>query len=818
MAKSSYFDVNKSTATAAHMNMLRVGPAKECDPTDPPSTPKPVLTDNVETPDTVYKDKVTEIDKRVQDFVEDNKFFPSITEIVFYVSKLRYSDTTLEMRMKETSIFTGFRWTSSIDAIVRMSDENFEVKDADPRVMKLLFQNAEYFGARAWLPIDVDNATHREYNLFNPSGTIYHAIMKPGSYSSGMKDLIDYYALGAKIYLIKERRTRNVLMLGLVYDFMAFVSHRIRDTTNSRIKLRAHRLVFAERLREITQDKSYEHLFMLTRIFLAILGSIRPPPYTHQDMEPQTVRPYDRMIASQYQTESEYESLSAAESDTGISIDEAKRLIHEDETWSDTEADTPSPSARNRRIRSTRGMETTPTNINKYTVRPYNIKTFPNTPVVVQPTPRKRKSTRFEEDTPTPSPPKKIPIRETIEPPPYSPPYGFNLMHPRYKNRINPAVREDRPVIGISQDPSSNSAIVASKKETVKKAVTTTLRPYTKSGSAPWKSFATRDSSTAYAPAPSASASAPSRPSPTDWLAPPPPTTSRSSSSNDPARYRSSSSSASAAQGYDYERPYEDLHTARTTNSASAPSREERLACELGPSREEMYARYGKGPPPPRHSSSSSYTSVEENALRINESMHPRLMLEAAKAALYRTSADRPSAHGRLRGTPFIVDLVSPIVKKKVLPKLRKSTPDKMNLLQVLGPSHRVLSMEAKGSKVIIDSGASTSGTGQRGKLKNIRPSTCTVNAAFGETISPTEMGDLPPYMPPTIIIKEMNDTTLLSVSQACAEDMCGIFTSRDCRFYSLKAIQPHLAQISRTCTMKLRGEVEDGLYIQKSI
>ena len=173
-------------------------------------------------------------------------------------------------------------------------------------------------------------------------------------------------------------------------------------------------------------------------------------------------------------------------------------------------------------------------------------------------------------------------------------------------------------------------------------------------------------------------------------------------------------------------------------------------------------------------------------------------------AAIYWTSADLLAHKYRAISKPFIIDLVSPL-KKKVLSKLRKAKPDSMNLLQVLGPSHRILSMEAKGSKVIIDSGASTSGTGQRGKLRNIRPSTCTVNGAFGETISPTEMGDLPPYMLPTIIIKEMKDATLLSVSQACAEDMCGIFTSRDCRFYSLKAVQPHLAQISKTCTTKLR-------------
>ena len=65
-----------------------------------PSTPKPVSTANVETPDTAYKAKVTERDKRVKDFVRANSFYPSIKEIVVYVSKLRYSDNTLKMRQK----------------------------------------------------------------------------------------------------------------------------------------------------------------------------------------------------------------------------------------------------------------------------------------------------------------------------------------------------------------------------------------------------------------------------------------------------------------------------------------------------------------------------------------------------------------------------------------------------------------------------------------------------------------------------------------------------------------------------------------------
>ena len=76
--------------------------------------------------------------------------------------------------------------------------------------------------------------------------------------------------------------------------------------------------------------------------------------------------------------------------------------------------------------------------------------------------------------------------------------------------------------------------------------------------------------------------------------------------------------------------------------------------------------------------------------------------------------------------------------------------------------------MASKENKVIIDSGASTSGTGLRNKLKNLWPASCTVNAAFGETITPSEMGDLPQFMLSTIVIEGMKDTTLLSVSQAC--------------------------------------------------
>ena len=119
--------------------------------------------------------------------------------------------------------------------------------------------------------------------------------------------------------------------------------------------------------------------------------------------------------------------------------------------------------------------------------------------------------------------------------------------------------------------------------------------------------------------------------------------------------------------------------------------------------------------------------------------------------------------------------------------------------------------------KTIIDSGASTCGTGRRDQLKNLRPTTCTIVAAFGDTAQPTEMGDLPPFQLKTVVIDQMKDTTLLSVSQTCQKDMVGIFTAVDCRFYDIASVLPYLSDISINCKERIRGVVEDGLYVQES-
>ncbi len=93
-----------------------------------------------------------------------------------------------------------------------------------------------------------------------------------------------------------------------------------------------------------------------------------------------------------------------------------------------------------------------------------------------------------------------------------------------------------------------------------------------------------------------------------------------------------------------------------------------------------------------------------------------------------------------------------------------------LNLLTVTDKDSKFMSLKKTSHKTVIDSGASTSSTRLRSSLRDYRPTSCSVSAAFGETAQPTEIGLLPPFMLKTIVIDQMNDTTLLSVSQACAK------------------------------------------------
>jgi hypothetical protein len=142
-----------------------------------------------------------------------------------------------------------------------------------------------------------------------------------------------------------------------------------------------------------------------------------------------------------------------------------------------------------------------------------------------------------------------------------------------------------------------------------------------------------------------------------------------------------------------------------------------------------------------------------------------------------------------------------------------------LNLLQVNVAHHTFNSISKETQVIVIDSGASMSGTGDRAMLSNIRPTTLTVSSAFGNSAQPTEMGDLQPHMIPTVLIDAMKKTTLLSVSQMCGQKipLCCIFSPVDCRFFPFHQMLPYLKLVSENCNEILRGKVENGLYVMES-
>ena len=68
-----------------------------------------------------------------------------------------------------------------------------------------------------------------------------------------------------------------------------------------------------------------------------------------------------------------------------------------------------------------------------------------------------------------------------------------------------------------------------------------------------------------------------------------------------------------------------------------------------------------------------------------------------------------------------------------------------------------------------------------------------------------------------TIIIDQMKATTLLSVSQACAQGLIGVFTTKDCKFFHAKDVIPHLQALSKNAIPVITGKVEDGLCLMDS-
>ena len=108
------------------------------------------------------------IDQRIKTFRDVNDFVATIKDLLVYVHKYTKSDLARSASEVEATIFTGFCWQSSCNPLHNMCKENLQVKDADPHVMELLYENSEYFNAR----MDFSTAQeliYKEFNLFRPT-------------------------------------------------------------------------------------------------------------------------------------------------------------------------------------------------------------------------------------------------------------------------------------------------------------------------------------------------------------------------------------------------------------------------------------------------------------------------------------------------------------------------------------------------------------------------------------------------------------------------------------------------------------------------
>ena len=79
-----------------------------------------------------------------------------------------------------------------------MCKENFQVKDADPRVMELLYENSEYFNAHMDFPT-AQELTYRKFDLFRPTWSDYHPRGEPGHYMSRANEIDEFYVIANRI-------------------------------------------------------------------------------------------------------------------------------------------------------------------------------------------------------------------------------------------------------------------------------------------------------------------------------------------------------------------------------------------------------------------------------------------------------------------------------------------------------------------------------------------------------------------------------------------------------------------------------------------
>ena len=116
----------------------------------------------------------------------------------------------------------------------------------------------------------------------------------------------------------------------------------MRVSRITRQTIMAARVILRSEINEMNEKPEYSELIMLTRLFYAIVDSIRPPYIPPVNDAPSPVRTFSAMSASvEHQF---YGDLSGVDTDDEVSLEYAKMIWDKPQEWSDTEESIPSPN------------------------------------------------------------------------------------------------------------------------------------------------------------------------------------------------------------------------------------------------------------------------------------------------------------------------------------------------------------------------------------------------------------------------------------------------------------------------------------------
>ena len=104
-------------------------------------------------------------------------------------------------------------------------------------------------------------------------------------------------------------------------------------------------MLFRSEIKRLSEEPEYVELHMLTRIFHAIVDSVRPPVIEREALPPQEVRTFSIMSTSEGNQETCYGDLSGIDTEDDMEYEEAVDIFDQPNYWEDTSDATISPNA-----------------------------------------------------------------------------------------------------------------------------------------------------------------------------------------------------------------------------------------------------------------------------------------------------------------------------------------------------------------------------------------------------------------------------------------------------------------------------------------